>query len=273
MKKFKLPVALATICSAVVLMTSMMLPASKVLLRLDPTEGITYTNTIISDIAMKVMGQDMSIYSEMTMENEITKVSNGTIATNYKLTHLTNKMNIPGMPAVAYDSNNTSPEGMMEKQLAGVYGLLVNKDFPMEVSNRGEVIKSPDFSELVANAPQVGEINESMKNLYVKFPEKEMGVGEFWAEDTTIEGQVPMNIKTKYTIKDINSKNIVIEMTGSISPVENNTTIDGSLSGILNYDRKSCWLISGTTSMDTKVTISMQGQTQSFDMKVSAVIK
>lgn len=273
MKKFKLPTVLATIGAALLLMTSMMLPASKVRLRINPKQGTIYNNTVISDIDMKVMGQAMSIHSEMSLQNEITKIDKSSIGVNFKLTHLISKMSIPGMPAVSYDSNNESNDGMMEKQLADVYGLILNKAFTTEISPRGEIIKSPDFSEVIANAPQIGEIEESMKNLFVKFPERELGVGDSWSQEETVEGQVPMKINTQYTIKEINSKNIVIGMTGSIDPVDTNTTIDGTMAGTLNYDRKTCWLISGTTNMDTKVSVTVQGQTQSFDMKVSGIIK
>lgn len=267
-------VALVAICTSVLVLSSMILPASKVSLRLNPKEGNTYRNSIVSDINMKIMGQDMKLHTAMDMQSDISKVAADNIGLNYKITRFVNEMNIPNMPAVSYDSNDATHEGAMAQQMAGVYSLIVNKDFPMEINTLGEITKQPDFSAVGgANAPQLEEIKESMQNIFLTFPERELGVGDSWSEEKSLSGQVPMNLKTTYTVKEINSKNIIIDMSGSISPQDSNTTIDGKTTGTMNLDRKTCWLVSGTTDMDMKVSITVQGQSQSFDMQMKAVIK
>lgn len=273
MKKNKLAVVSIAICSSIVLLTSMMLPASKIRLELSPKNGATYKNSVVSDINMKMMGQDMKIHSEIEMQNEILDITDNSIALNYKITRFVNKMNIPGLPDVNYDSKNKTHEGDLAKQLASIYDLIVNNDFSMEISKMGKIIKQADFSKIASDNTQTSELNETMENLFLDFPDRELGIGDSWTQDKTMEGQVPMNIKTTYTVNDINSKGIVIDMVGKISPRDNKSTIDGQTNGSMTLDRKTCWLVSGYTNMDMKVTTTANNQTQHFDVQMKSIMK
>lgn len=276
MKKNKF-VSLAVLSSlAVLVLSSMMLPASKIKLRLKPKAGQVFNHEIITDMDMSVMGQVMKMHSVFYMENHVNTIADGKINSDFVITRILNTSTMPGFGEMSYDSDKKEPAAdPMSQQMAQSFGVLVNKKVGATMDQMGNLEGSLDLSSFGDNstADQIRTLQQNINSITFGFPEKELAVGDSWTVDQDTKSQIPMEITTTYTLKEINKDTIVLQVNGEVSSAEGASSARGTSTGHFVLDRKTCWTVSGETNMDINITVDANGMQQNMDMTMKMTVK
>ncbi len=274
-------------------------------LKLNLQKGKTYTYTTKTNMNMdmEVMGKPMNTAGNVDFGFKL-KVNDIDPQNNYQLSCSYNairfKMNAMGMD-MGYDSNNpgdTSNENMMNGMLRKVFSSMVGQTFKLTMSPKGEVMKIEGLNELVQSMTESIRVPEQLKESMKKqmaqsfneeqikqgfaqgfyiYPDKPVKVGDSWHKNfDKAMNNLQMNQDMTFTVKEINSSAVVLELSGKISSSagkDSAVAIKMDLSG----DEKGTMEMSRTTGMVTNGNIDMNMKMSArgtpMTMKVKTIIE
>ena len=277
-------------------------------LKLNLQKGKTYTYTMKTNMNMdmEVMGKPMNTTGNidfgfrMNVE-DVDAQNNYRIATTYDAIRF--KMNAMGMD-MGYDSKNvgdTTRENMVNGMMRKVFGGMMGKTFKITMSPKGEVLKIEGLKELVESMEANIEVSEQMKTAMHKqmsesfsedqikqsfaqafsiYPDKPVKVGDSWNKNLDRDmSQVKMSQNLTFTVKEINSSAVVLELTGKIaSSMGKDSTapamkmdLSGDEKGTMQMDRNTGMISQGDIDMDMKM--SAMGKPMTMKVKTTIVSK
>ncbi len=245
----------------------------KVKLRVNLEEGETYSLTMSTtqNISQVIMGMDNEINQTIgfTIDmNVIDRTMNGNFDIN--MTYARVRHSTDGMMG-SFDYDSEDPNSEPTPQSMG-YAALVDQSIGVIMDERGKINEVKKVEELVTNMIEFFEVpegpeKEEMKtmleaefnsekmtqqfgNFTTVYPEKEMGVGESWTQDQSVDTGFPMTLTTTYTVTDISDSTVELDVKSTVAtsetaePIENmgmemTYDLSGEQFGTVTIDRKT----------------------------------
>lgn len=256
--------------------TTKKLSTKEVLLRFQPKNGDNYVMKM--DLTMNMEGpQSMTML--MTMVNGI-KVNNIDKAGSFDLENVISKMTMSvknPMMNIEYDSDNPDMEDISSKTMHETMSKMLNVKLTSKMDNRGKVLEMPDLGKIFGDDPelkgQLDQINNSLQNSFISYPEQIVKVGDSWNSEIAINGQMPMNQIFTYTIKEITATTVNIDITGTIALDSDMADGSGTSSGMMTVDRMTGFI--RTSNMKQTISMEMMGMTMKIinDVKLTMTKK
>lgn len=172
---------------------------------------------------------------------------------------------------------------MMSEMYRDIFQDLIGSSIHIEINEQGHIQKISGLDDLLENMGAGGQMNpadmeQSYKQLFLKFPDEPVKVGDTWTEEVRMEMQVPILAKNTYTVKKMSSDSVFIELKGNFETLEENPTVegasieslDGSQTGILVVDPATGWTIRSRAEQDFVMNVSQQGQ--QMEMKMTQIV-
>ena len=273
-------------------------------LNLQKGKTYTYSTKTNMNMDMQMMGKQVNTVGNVDFAFKM-QVENVDAEHNYHFTSsydaIRFKMNAMGMD-MGYDSKNvgdTVGENMMSGMLRKVFGSMVGKSFHMIMTPKGEVLKVEGLKDLVESMESSINISEQMRASMKKqmeqsfnedqikqsfaqgfyiYPDKALKVGDSWNKNFDKDmNNIKMNQDVTFTVKDINSSTVVLELSGKLKsssvPGQDSVKIKMELSGdekgTMEMDRATGMIRQGNIDMDMK----MSAMGNPMTMKVKTVIE
>ncbi len=267
--KYFRSVALGIVC---ILITSNSFAQSKVTLRVNLEEGQTYSVTMSTtqDISQTIMGmnQDMEQTIGFTYDMHVLNKDNYGVY-DIDMTYTNVKFKVDGpMGSTDYDSDD--PNSVPNPQ-AKAYASLVNQSIGMKMNDKGRITDVNRVEELVDHMIEYFEIpegpqreqaranmsqefssesmTEQLGNLSVVFPDRPLGVGDYWSQIQDIDSGFPLKMTVTYTVTNITSNRVELDVASTINSqgdeaVETNGMqmiyeLNGTQNGTMIIDRKT----------------------------------
>jgi len=184
---------------------------------------------------------------------------------------------------IEYNSN-TYNEGSADqntKMIANTLEELKNKEFDAWISTTGHVIKLEGAENLgdAGGMMQGTDPSGIIKSVVIAFPEGELKEGQSWTVKQT-SGSIGIESTITYTIKNINSDDIVLDMSTSIpenQEMESNgvsmTISNFESTGELTVERKTGMLLEMHTKQSMDMEMNMQGMEMTATTESTTEIK
>ena len=209
-------------------------------LRFNPKVGEIYhymSNTEM-DMAMMSMNIEMKVKTYFAL-NTIEKMDT-TFHLKMSYDSLMISQSNPMSGKIEYNSN-TYNEGNADqntKIIANTLEELKNKEFDAWISSTGHVIKLEGAENLsdAGGMMQGADPSGIIKSVVIAFPEGELNEGRSWTVKQT-SGSIGIESTITYTIKSINSDEIVLDMSTSI-PENQEMESNGVKMTISNFESK-----------------------------------
>jgi hypothetical protein len=195
------------------------------------------------------------------------------------------KMNAMGMD-MGYDSKNvgdTLKESTMNGMFRKIFSSMIGKTFKMTMTPKGDVTKIEGLAELVQSMSESIDVPENMKEQMRKqmassfndeqvkqsftqgfgvYPEKPVKVGDSWNRNLSRDmNNMKMNVDVKYTVKEINDKSVMLDLTGTIKSASGADSVSavkvdmtGDQKGTMEILRSSGLTKQGNIDMNMKMT-------------------
>ena len=250
--------------------TTKKLSTKEVLLRFQPKNGDNYVMNM--DMTMNMEGpQSMTML--MTMVNGI-KVNNLDKEGSFDLDNVISKMTMSmknPMMNIEYDSDNPDMEDVTSKTMHETMSKMLNVKLTSKMDNKGKVLETPDYDKIFGNEPelkgQLDQMNNSLQNSFIAYPEKIVKVGDSWNSEINVGGQMPMNQTFIYTIKEITSTTVNIGITGTVALDSDMADGSGTSAGMMIVDRMTGFI----RTSNVKQTINME--VMGMSMKIMNDVK
>lgn len=250
--------------------TAEVLSTKEVLLRFKPAKGDQYGMSMQMNL---LMDGAQSMTMSMKMDNDL---SIGEVDKEgaFYLNNTIKKagMNIKNqMMSIDYDSDNPDMNDPSIQEMHKTMGGMLHKSMVSKLDNRGEMLEYPDYREIFGDDPQMAsqieQMNQSLENTFIHYPENVLKVGDSWNAAMDIQGQVPMTQNFTYTVKEITPATVLLDVQGSIkfSP-EAMMTGSGDFYGNMTINRADGFL--KTSVLKQNLSMSVQG----MNMKTSTDI-
>lgn len=254
-----------------------------VLLKLNLQEGKTYECTLITDSEAEVMGMsvptDLKIYYTSTVES----VSENEFVLASTYNRFTLDQEIPMQGKVSYDSDNPDAGGgMMAETYNKAFGGMIGKSLKTTMDETGKVVKTEGMDDLAGSGAeqqmtQQADLGAQMSAMSAIFPEKEIKEGDTWTGSSKGTSQVPIIMNNTYTVKEITSSEVIIELEGKVDLDEEadlpsqvgSVEVTGDVSGTMTVDRKTGWTKKVEMQQDMDIKMTQMG---GMPMKVKSTI-
>jgi hypothetical protein len=207
------------------------------------------------DMDSEVQGQSMKNQMEFAYTLEVLddKDSIKTVKTTYD--RISMKMKA-GQMNIDFDTNDpqkdsaadlqTNPMGVMSNMFYAMKG----KSFEMSINNRGEVVKITGLNELrqammnsLGGNEQIQQTmgqafkqqfnEENIKSSFSQalsiFPDKPVKAGDSWTKKTNMGGLMAAEMNTTYKVKEVNSNNVVLDLTSDVNMSGSKGTQTGTM--------------------------------------------
>jgi hypothetical protein len=259
-------------------------------LSLHLSQGERFRFVVSNDqfIQQSVMGMDQSIDQTIgtTYAFEVTQATEQgyLMQVTYDRVIFTQQM---AMGDVFYDSDSTQKIPTPARGFAAVVG----KQFGMEVSRHGEVLKvtgmealldqmlvdmnqqgqvPPDMRETLQQQFGVDGVKQTMSNLISFYPTDPVKVGETWEQDVEQSSTTALLIETVYALEKASGSVLTIGSKGEVSPAPNakptkmadmtmSYQLDGKQVGEYLLDRDQGLVNQATLTQKVKGNIQMSG--------------
>jgi hypothetical protein len=261
--------------------------AEKIDLKLNLTEGVTYSTLMIMDqkISQTVQGRpiDVNQIMSMTMDSEVLAVEpNGT--TTLTVTYSTMKLKMDGpMGTIDYDSQNpvidsNDPQTAM---MVAMYSAMLDQKITMKLTPKGKILQIDGFDEMMENMMDqlpgedpnmVQAMKDMMKNFISEdkfeemgqgmvstFPDWPVGIGDVWYDTMSLGAGFPIDLDVTNILKDRKDGVTVIESVAkmdmgdpnsSLIEVEGmnmNLQLSGTQNSTTEVDEATGWTIAADT--------------------------
>ncbi len=252
-------------------------------LQFNPKVGEVYhymSNTEM-DMAMMSMNIEMNVKTYFAL-NTVEKMDT-TFHMKMSYDSLMISQSNPMSGKIEYNSN-TYNEGNADqntKMIANTLEELKNKEFDAWISATGHVIKLEGAENLgdAGGMMQGTDPSGVIKSVVIAFPEGELKEGQSWTVKQT-SGSIGIESTITYTIKSINSDEIVLDMSTSIpenQEMESNgvsmTISNFESTGELTVERKTGMLLEMNTSQSMDMEMNMQGMEMTASTESTTEIK
>ncbi len=252
-------------------------------LQFNPKVGEVYhymSNTEM-DMAMMSMNIEMNVKTYFAL-NTVEKMDT-TFHMKMSYDSLMISQSNPMSGKIEYNSN-TYNEGNADqntKMIANTLEELKNKEFDAWISATGHVIKLEGAENLgdAGGMMQGTDPSGVIKSVVIAFPEGELKEGQSWTVKQT-SGSIGIESTITYTIKSINTDDIVLDMSTSIpenQEMESNgvsmTISNFESTGELTVERKTGMLLEMNTSQSMDMEMNMQGMEMTASTESTTEIK
>ena len=271
---------------------------------LEKGKSYEYTMKTHFDMDMEMMGKKMNTGGDMDFGfnmkvNDVDAQGNRMLSSTYDVIRF--KMNAMGMD-MGYDSKNvgdTTKENMMSGMFRKIFAGMLGKTFKMTMSQKGEISKIEGLQEMVQSMSDHLDIPENMKAQMQKqmqqsfsddqikqsfeqgfgfYPDKPVKVGDSWTKNMTRNmNNMSMNMDSKYSVKEVNEKTVVLDITGVIkaggkdSSATAGMDMKGDSKGTMEIERSTGMAKKGT--MDMTIKITAPGMSSPMNMKSTVIIE
>jgi hypothetical protein len=253
------------------------LSTKEVKLRFTPQKGDEYTMSMNMNM---LMSGPQSMNMNMQMDNglKVSEIANdGSFFLDNMVAKVGMTMNNGGM-AVDYDSENPKTDDPATKAIHETMGTLINKSMKSKLSNRGEILESPDYGEIFGDDPQlagsIDQMDQSLKGAFITYPEKMLVVGDSWNASVDVKGQAPMTQNFTYTVKEITTTTVTLAVTGTIkfSP-EAMVGGSGDFGGQMIINRANGFLKTSTLKQNLNMSVMGMDMKATTDVSLTMVKK
>lgn len=232
--------------------------AQKVLLRLDLTEGDTYSyvNAVDQTITQDIMGMNQVIKQEITFHYDAMVEEKTGDDYKIKYTYTRAIFNMDGGPMMGvteYDSDNEDAE---VAPMARGYAGLIGQSFTATMNSQGEIGEVEGVSAMLDNmmeqfgdmpAAEKANIRTSMEAQFgdegikstiqaasPSFPEKKMKVGKPWESIDVLQSGFKMNKLSNFVITSASDSEVAIDIDATLNSDPESTMETNGMN--LNYD-------------------------------------
>ena len=280
------------VCASLFLMLCVNVAFAQVKLSFNPETGkkFEYKMEAVQNIKQNVMGQEMPMETEMnsTYLMEIKDKTSREIRTQMTYEGFTFLVSSP-MMNVKYDSkkpidNPSDMDEMFEK----IFSTLIGKPFTVVYAPDGSVKSVSGMGAIIENmigsvsadgqaAAQIGVqmsqqfSDESMKNMFGQsfhiYPDNAVKVGESWnMENSMSMNNMNIGIKTKNTLREVNSNRAIIAVTGEVDMDMGEGKFTGMQTGTMIVDITTGLPVTSDISLNLKGSIKSQGMDIQMEM-------
>ncbi len=137
-------------------------------------------------------------------------------------------------------------EILMHEQLEPFFSARLEQ----KMSDRGKIIKAPDFESIFSDNPamqeQMGGMNKQMESMFVEYPEEALKIGDSFDVQLDNEG---MSIAAVYTLTGVTVTEYILSVNGDISSSDE-LPVTGTMKGTFNLFRECGMVMSGDLTME-----------------------
>lgn len=230
--------------------------------------------SVDQQVETEAMGNKMTIRQNFlfdfeTRVDDVSNEGNYILRNTYKRVKLS--QNIPGIGENVLDTDDPSAsKGAAVALMEPILKALVGKSFIMEMTPRGQVLKT-DMSEIKGQngLDDISE-NNSLSDLAVEYPDKSLRPGDSWEAEREVSGKMPMRITTRYTLKEVKDGLAILEMKAEIKPNGDQVKVSGTMDGTMQVDVNTGWTRESRLNQNMQMTVSQGGI--EMPMKMASVI-
>lgn len=229
------------------------------------------------DIEQEVNGQEVNITTRNAFEilYKVVKKTDSSMILRAQLNSIYLKIDNPAQ-TIIFSTTDKDTTNVFNK----IFKNMMNKDFTMEVSKNGEVLRVAKFenifSKVFDNLPNISEpqkqsmlVNlkqyygeEAFKNMQLFgnnfYPKKEVALKDKWKSNNLLtNNKVTLKSSTEMTLKKHKSKYAIITFDGTINTISkednvNPITLNGTTEGAYKIIPKTGWLKEATIYQNLK---------------------
>jgi len=137
----------------------------------------------------------------------------------------------------------------------------------------GKAIAQSQWEKLIAK----GMVKNNIEQLFKIFPDSAVHIGDTWRLSSKQEGEIPIIVKSTYTLKTINDDIAIIEAKGDISTDNNATSmlIPGGTATELGGEQQAEFEMETKTGMliSCRIKTNIEGSIQAMGRKIPLTIK
>lgn len=126
-------------------------------------------------------------------------------------------------------------------------------------------------SEVRMSEGVIADSTENKMQFLIRYPDKEIAVGDTWEKEIVIKAGNKMNCSAKYTLKEIHGDFAVISMEGKLygsgDKFGNEYTMEGKLTGTITVDITTGWPIDSDTHQDFILKMNGSDVPMKYDIK------
>ena len=248
----------------------------EVLLRFQPKENDALTMNMDYTMTMtgvQSMGMDMTMKMDVNVHGLDKK---GAFYIDNTISRMTMSMKSL-MANIEYDSDKPNPDDPASNEMNKIISKMINVKITSKMDNRGTTLESPDYNKIFGDTPelksQIDQMNNSLQNAFILYPEKPLKVGDSWDNEINIKGQVPMKQTFVYKLKEITDNFVKLDVLGDITISSDMITGTGTMAGTMVIDRKSGFL--SASNLIQNMTMATMGMEMNIvnDIKITMVKK
>lgn len=284
---------LTLIVIVILLTTSAIQAASKVLLRLNLQKGTTYEMTMASTnlIDQEMMGQKMKIDQKMNMDflyQVLDILPNKNFMIEYSLQRMKMDMNVNGQE-INFDSESPDQSNPGNKSLND----LVKIKIKFELTPKGMVerVEGLDlYAKELGGNPQMAQSMAMFMNdknfgsfigqTFSYFPENEVEKGEKWTASFSLPSMMNMETIMNFEVAAIEKDQVSLNVTSDVNmemPIEQggmkmNMKTTGTQTGTMIIDSNDGWVRQSDLTQKFDVNMKMKNPQSGEDMEIPMVL-
>jgi hypothetical protein len=149
-------------------------------------------------------------------------------------------------------------EILMHEQLEPFFSARLEQ----KMSDRGKIIKAPDFESIFSDNPamqeQMGGMNKQMESMFVEYPEKALKIGESFNYGLKND---EVTYTSVLTLTEVTDTEYIFKITGDVSASSGGQDVTGTMTGTQTFFRESCM----PKSSDMTVRMEVSGMTMTME--------
>lgn len=231
------------------------------------SQGKEYKTEIKTKMHTQSDVQTINMNMNFMMDFVVDKVNKENIELNYSLVEVEQSIEMPNQAKMIYSSSKPANDGFAQNMHA-VYSKVLNIPLITTLNNKGEITKTADISKILGGNSQMNtQVQNSMKEDFIVYPNKTLKIGDSWENSKTANG---IGFKVIYTLKQINNNEVILDLRGKMdfSGSYNATIENTKYYGTVVIDKETGWL----KTSNTIITMDILSQTPQGNKKASIKI-
>lgn len=261
------------ICVLLTLPFSMLHAAKDIDLSYKLDKGSRFKMEIITQqtISMEMMGQQMSIIQNSTLNQEILITEKNETGYTFENTYqrIQFKQNAMGME-IFWDSDQPETEDPIVKQIAASLQKTIGSVVTTNIDNQGLPL-STNRSEVLKEGNNITGFESGMMVVYAGKP---VAIAESWEIELKPDPNSDFIINSTYTLDQVKGKVAHIQFEGIITGSQimgQKAEIKGSIQGKTKVDIQTGWIIDATINQTIEMSMEQDGTT--IPMKMSSFVE